>query len=734
MRTNWLMICLLLATSMWVTHEPNRATAADTHPALNERDRFGWEVFVKICAPAKDGTNNAIWETWATDEDTFPQQPQPGQPPKWPAAPKSKRLTESRQGKAFEALKRRMGVHPGNRISLGGGQEIRRNREAFDFIADHELWHLDGILAAFARGDVINFPKESIEIKAQWKPIAETEKPKFHWNIDAAGTLYGLTALHITTKDIPNWYWATFEHVDNPNRGIDQGCRDNFGVDPPNSCNGSPSKALLDMMSKCGLPDAWKNYRLVDSQVDFVDATGRALIVGNSIIEGGFESTSSCITCHSRAAIEKDGLFLEFFTSNPFGGHIGAPDPEWFYNADGTRKAMQLDFVWGFLAARPLATRSLSSVPRSPQSRSILEDGSTGPSSRSMQLEPPKSVLELQEQEVEKLAVQPGKLPSPQDLQALGEAAAAFADKAAKDDQQAVQLFRQAMAAALPKPVVSATRSLPSSAREFNALPNPELPDVNSIFRDPRYVKNARKYLQTASTRIVGGMPVVGGTGTDEFLDCVAVGAPGQYCCSGTLVAKNVVVTAGHCAPSCAARVFVGTDSDKPSTGKSYEVASVHQHPDYNGAHQNDLTVLILKEDVTGVTPRAFATKDAIDSAFFVRAVGFGTTDFNGSIGYGIKRMVELPMASFDCAPADATRYGCDTGLEFVAGGLFNNKDTCSGDSGGPIYVDVGGSWFLAGATSRATVESVRTCGDGGIYVRMDKYQEWVKSIPGGHW
>lgn len=47
-------------------------------------------------------------------------------------------------------------------------------------------------------------------------------------------------------------------------------------------------------------------------------------------------------------------------------------------------------------------------------------------------------------------------------------------------------------------------------------------------------------------------------------------------------------------------------------------------------------------------------------------------------------------------------------------------------DSGGPAYVLKDGEWLLAGATSRATSNSVLNCGDGGIYARVDQYQKWI--------
>jgi secreted trypsin-like serine protease len=75
-----------------------------------------------------------------------------------------------------------------------------------------------------------------------------------------------------------------------------------------------------------------------------------------------------------------------------------------------------------------------------------------------------------------------------------------------------------------------------------------------------------------------------------------------------------------------------------------------------------------------------------------------------------------------------------DPATEFAAGAPFLDRDSCNGDSGGPAYVQVDGEWHLAGATSRATASSLRPCGDGGIYTRIDAYEEWIRSVPGGVW
>jgi len=242
-----------------------------------------------------------------------------------------------------------------------------------------------------------------------------------------------------------------------------------------------------------------------------------------------------------------------------------------------------------------------------------------------------------------------------------------------------------------------------------------------SIYSDPIFLENAKRLISDRE-RVVGGIPTL------EYQDCVAIGSPDQWCCTGTLVSPNVVLTAGHCFGPCSSRVFIGPDVAKPEDGKVIDVAKAYQHPDYNSNPVgNDLTVLILTEHAT-VTPRAIAQDSMLEGAVTVRLAGYGNTDVFSSGGYGIRRMVDVPLAS------DDPRYGADVTREFVAGAPFLDRDSCNGDSGGPAYVRADGSWHLVGATSRATASTVRPCGDGGIYTRVSVFEDWIRSIPGANW
>jgi secreted trypsin-like serine protease len=193
------------------------------------------------------------------------------------------------------------------------------------------------------------------------------------------------------------------------------------------------------------------------------------------------------------------------------------------------------------------------------------------------------------------------------------------------------------------------------------------------------------------------------------------------------------VLTAGHCA-DFATRIFIGSDVTQP--GKIVRVKRRVRHPQYHQGKHNDLMVLLLEQKVEGVAPRKFARKARIDAATDGRVMGFGNTDATGTFGYGQKRFVDVPVASPDCrghvdGEDDNVTYGCDIGLELVAGRPLLARDSCTGDSGGPFYIQAGDQWLLAAATSRATDSSMSNCGDGGVYVRADRYRSWIDAIPG---
>jgi hypothetical protein len=227
-------------------------------------------------------------------------------------------------------------------------------------------------------------------------------EPGEHW----------LVAFHLSSKDTPNWVWATFEHANNPGRCDYVGCNDSYGYASPDEVPAGaadnftaphtisdglpipqrifdPGKVYADGPIRAGLDGvlsgmgvaagpaesvdpatpsagdpAWRSYRLKGAQVDFVDAMGNPDFLGNSVTEGGFVPSSSCITCHARAHVGPDGtpgvlgVFVDRVDTIGYPESAnGIPNPAWYLSSNQPTiglEALQTDFVWGFFFANEL--------------------------------------------------------------------------------------------------------------------------------------------------------------------------------------------------------------------------------------------------------------------------------------------------------------------------------------------------------------------------------------------
>jgi hypothetical protein len=360
--------------------EPQDAAAAREHS-----DEYAWRLFVALNWPADRAARSAdrkrrlgaegptVWESWQTAGNVFREDG--ADPGSWDGA---MRLSTAAMDGRFETLS--LKDLPNARHIVGGVMvplldpvadakrltEIRLNRATYEFIRAHELYNVEGQLRGVADGPLA-FPYGAKQVKAKWRVISPAERSRYHTLgvtlADGTRRLYGLTALHIASKDLPTWFWATFEHIDNRTLPDGEGwqlpSRDSFACrGAASDCNRAPRAVGLE-------GTVWQYYRLRGTLTDFVDTTGAPLRLANSELEKGFQATASCITCHARASIGTTaGVTLRLPIFDPTDaasdgrirvrrGYTGLPQDEWFGPTAGGRPVFRaLDFVWSLSKAR----------------------------------------------------------------------------------------------------------------------------------------------------------------------------------------------------------------------------------------------------------------------------------------------------------------------------------------------------------------------------------------------
>lgn len=199
--------------------------------------------------------------------------------------------------------------------------------------------------------------------------------------------------------------------------------------------------------------------------------------------------------------------------------------------------------------------------------------------------------------------------------------------------------------------------------------------------------------------------PIIGGTfDTDDPAVVAITETGGRVLCSGTLVSRHVVLTAGHCAES-AQPVWAFFGSDQTLGGTFVAIARFEQHPNFDfDTLTNDIGIIVLEQPAPpAVTPVPFSYAPPM-AGQEARFVGFGFTEIGPGGEYGRKYQTVAAITSVD---VDTFSYG-------VA--------TCNGDSGGPAFIVTDGIEVVAGVTSSGDTR----CETNGVDTRVDVFASWL--------
>jgi secreted trypsin-like serine protease len=226
-------------------------------------------------------------------------------------------------------------------------------------------------------------------------------------------------------------------------------------------------------------------------------------------------------------------------------------------------------------------------------------------------------------------------------------------------------------------------------------------------------------------------MAIVGGSDAapGEYPSVAEVTIAQAFLCTGTLIAPNYVLTAGHCGsitggsgvaspagwPAAAIDVRIG--SNKPGQGEKVPVSSVTVEPNYLANSGYDITLLKLSKNSTKPPTHVVGASGASlwAPSTLEEIVGFGTTTEGGDTPDTLQKAKVPVTTDAYCGGAysdfDATTMLC-------AGYPQGGTDTCQGDSGGPLLAKaLDGSLRLVGATSFG--DGCAQPGKPGVYARV---------------
>lgn len=208
------------------------------------------------------------------------------------------------------------------------------------------------------------------------------------------------------------------------------------------------------------------------------------------------------------------------------------------------------------------------------------------------------------------------------------------------------------------------------------------------------------------------------------------------YQCGGTLIAPNLLMTAAHCGadsfPSYWSVMTYRYDkglSTAEEGGVSYRVERIVVHPSYNPDTLHfDVSLFFLS------TPTNFGPFNDGKSILInrnmnvpnpgetVRVIGWGRI-YEGGPTAAVLQQVDIPAASPNkCASVLGREFTAPT---YLCAGM-QGKDSCNGDSGGPLMVRRNGRWVQVGIVSFGTAGCADPDQFFGVYTRVSRVQGFI--------
>ncbi|MBZ2187729.1 serine protease [Alcanivorax sp. JB21] len=243
-----------------------------------------------------------------------------------------------------------------------------------------------------------------------------------------------------------------------------------------------------------------------------------------------------------------------------------------------------------------------------------------------------------------------------------------------------------------------------------------------------------------AQARIIGGTETTQGKWPWMAAVNFVTGADNEnrsLICGGTLIAPRWVLTAAHCVTTNQELqynaqnllVVVGSIHRDGSGGEQRPVSAIYVHPEYSRTSlHNDIALLRLSQPVSarpvnlaGPDAHRYLTRAGRQELF--TAMGWGRTKAHDPSS-GAKLLQEVAL---DYVPgSQCSQTWRNLTDHQICAGSNTVRDTCNGDSGGPLIMYHEGQHWLMGVTSYGSADC-GTPGVPGVYTAAASYTGWME-------
>lgn len=255
-----------------------------------------------------------------------------------------------------------------------------------------------------------------------------------------------------------------------------------------------------------------------------------------------------------------------------------------------------------------------------------------------------------------------------------------------------------------------------------------------STARSLRRRTDAANLQRELDARIIGGSEAK----EDRYSYAVSLQDDIGHFCGGSLIAKDVVLTAAHCKGG-PYNVVLGRHDLDDNDGQVIPMKREVPHPNYDTySTDNDFMLVFLEEAVTSnnvdlVTVNSQPSAPSVGQA--VRVMGWGDTDIRDDYSEQSDVLMNVRVnviSNEECDDSEGRIDGYDDNYhnqisENMLCAKRNQRDSCQGDSGGPLVIK-GDS--ASGDVQVGVVSWGVSCAHTdfpGVYARVSTAYDWIE-------